>query len=440
MKTVGILVLMVQSGIHVPAAPDSEFPLFTKLYVDIGDDQSIENDLSTFTSHISRIKEILSTADDHSLVLIDEIGAGTDPVEGGALAAAILNQLTKVGAFTVATTHQVALKAFAYETEGMENSAMEFDQNSLLPTYRFRVGVPGSSYALEIAKRLGISSSLISEAEAMAGDQKSHLEKLILDLENRSQALSKQIEVIDAEKLQLNELTRNYETKLKGLQQELKLIKSKAVEEAKAIITKANSVIERSVKEIKQQQAEKTAIREAKREIRDLEVEISLAERALGEIETGAEDKNVGMMKGSFVRLKTSSQVGAVVQAPDANGLLQVAFDNLKMRVHLNDVILLKEQPTTSRSSVPFFTEGKPQREIDVRGLYGDEAIEAVDKFIDNATLTGLHRVDIIHGKGSGVLRKKISAYLILDKRIKSHRLGEWNEGGAGVTVIELRD
>jgi DNA mismatch repair protein MutS2 len=281
MKTVGILVLMVQSGIHVPSSPDSEFPIFTQLHVDIGDDQSIENDLSTYTSHIARLKEILSTADSRSLVLVDEIGAGTDPVEGGALAAAILRQLTKAGAFTIATTHQVALKAFAHETEGMENGAMEFDQRSLLPTYNFRVGVPGSSYALEIAKRLGISSSLISEAEAMAGEQKSHLEKLILDLENRSQVLSKQLEAIDREKVQLNELVAEYETKLKTFQQESKLIKSKAVEEAKAIISKANSVIERSVMEIRQSQAEKSVIRESKSEVRDLEAEIHRIESSI---------------------------------------------------------------------------------------------------------------------------------------------------------------
>ncbi len=440
MKTVGILVIMVQSGIHVPSSPDSEFPIFTQLHVDIGDDQSIENDLSTFTSHIARLKEILSTADDRSLVLVDEIGAGTDPVEGGALAAAILRQLTKAGAFTIATTHQVALKAFAHETEGMENGAMEFDQISLLPTYNFRVGVPGSSYALEIAKRLGISSSLISEAEAMAGDQKSHLEKLILDLENRSQALSKQLEAIDREKLQLNELVAEYETKLKSLKQELKLIKSKAVEEAKAIISKANSVIERSVKDIRQSQAEKSVIRESKSEVRDLEVEIHRIEASMSELEPHSGDSSAIVAKGSLVRLKSNSQVGEVVQVPDSNGLLQVAFDSLKMKVHTNDIVPLTNQSAAPRTSTPIFLNGQPQRELDVRGFYGDDAVEAVDKFIDSATVSGLHRIDIIHGKGTGVLRKRINSYLQSDKRIKSHRLGEWNEGGAGVTVVELKD
>ncbi len=255
MKTVGVLVLMLQCGIHIPASPDSEFPIFKKLYVDIGDDQSIENDLSTFSSHITMLKGILNSADNDSLVLIDEIGAGTDPVEGGALAAVILAQLTKAGVFTIATTHQVTLKAFVHETAGMENGAMEFDQATLMPTFHFRFGVPGSSYALEIARRLGVPSTLIAEAEKMAGEQKSRLEKLIVDLESRSQSLSKQILAVDAERLKFNELIKDYETKLKGLKEEIKLTKSKAIEEAKEIINKANSIIEKSVKEIRQRQA-----------------------------------------------------------------------------------------------------------------------------------------------------------------------------------------
>jgi DNA mismatch repair protein MutS2 len=322
----------------------------------------------------------------------------------------------------------------------MENGAMEFDQKSLLPTYNFRLGVPGSSYALEIAKRLGISSSLISEAEAMAGEQKSHLEKLILDLENRSQALSKQLEAIDREKIQLNELVAEYETKLKSLQQELKFIKSKAIEEAKAIISKANSVIERSVKEIRQSQADRSVIRGSKSEVRDLEEEIHHIESSLSQLEAHSIDSGATIGKGSFVRLKSNSQVGQVVQSPDSNGLLQVAFDSLKMKLHINDIVPLTGESPAPRTSTPIYLEGKPQRELDVRGFYGDDAIDAVDKFIDSATVSGLHRIDIIHGKGTGVLRKRINSYLQSDKRIKSHRLGEWNEGGAGVTVVELKD
>ena len=442
MKTVGVLVLMLQCGIHIPASPDSEFPVFKKLYVDIGDDQSIENDLSTFSSHITMLREILNSADDHSLILIDEIGAGTDPVEGGALAAVILAQLTKVGAFTIATTHQVTLKAFVHETEGMENGAMEFDQATLTPTFNFRFGVPGSSYALEIARRLGLSPTIISEAEKMAGEQKSRLEKLIVDLESRAQLLAKKLSIVDVEKLKYNELVESYETKLKGLREEIRLTKSKAIEEAKEIINKANSIIEKSIKEIKQRQADKSSIVESKQEIKLLGSEIHAMELALNEISSNAPsiENNATISKGTTVKLKSNSQIGEVLQPPDASGLLQVAFDSLKMRIHVNDVVPISKPRSSAHSFAPILLEGTPKREIDVRGLYGDEALQEVDKFIDSAIVTGLHQVDIIHGKGSGALRKKITLFLQSDSRIKSHRFGEWNEGGMGVTIVDLKN
>jgi len=440
MKTVGMLVLMVQSGIHVPASPDSEFPIFTKLFVDIGDDQSIENDLSTFSSHIRRLKEIIEFADNRSLVLIDEIGAGTDPVEGGALAAAIMGRLTKAGALTIATTHQVSLKAFAHESEKMENGAMEFDQRSLTPTYRFRVGVPGSSYALEIARRLGVPPSLIAEAEKMTGEQKSRLEKLILDLENRSQTLTTQLEAVEFERLKLNELVGNYETKLETLKKEIAQIKSKAVDEAKEIVSKANSVIEKSVMEIRQRQAERKSIVESKKEIKALENEIQTIERALGEFRPNAPEGDILLTLGAAVKVKSNAQIGKILQIPDANGMLQVAVGNIKLRIHSRDVETVTTTVDAVRVSSSFVPDSVAQTEVDVRGLYGDEALQVVDKFIDNALLAGLHRVDIIHGKGTGALKKKIGSFLTSDTRIKSFRLGEWNEGGAGVTVAELKE
>jgi DNA mismatch repair protein MutS2 len=388
------------------------------------------------------LREILNSADDHSLILIDEIGAGTDPVEGGALAAVILAQLTKVGAFTIATTHQVTLKAFVHETEGMENGAMEFDQATLTPTFNFRFGVPGSSYALEIARRLGLSPTIISEAEKMAGEQKSRLEKLIVDLESRAQLLAKKLSIVDVEKLKYNELVESYETKLKGLREEIRLTKSKAIEEAKEIINKANSIIEKSIREIKQRQADKSSIVESKQEIRLLGSEIHAMELALNEISSNAPgiENSATISKGTTVKLKSNSQIGEVLQPPDASGLLQVAFDSLKMRIHVNDIVPINKPKAPTHSFASILLEGNPKRELDVRGLYGDEALQEVDKFIDSAIVTGLHQVDIIHGKGSGALRKKITSFLQSDSRIKSHRFGEWNEGGIGVTIVDLKN
>ena len=440
MKTVGMLVLMLQSGLHVPASPDSEFPMFTKLFVDIGDDQSIEDDLSTFSSHILRLKTIIESADNESLVLIDEIGAGTDPVEGGALAAAILRRLTRAGAVTIATTHQVSLKAFAHESDRMENGAMEFDQRSLTPTYRFRMGVPGSSYALEIARRLGFSPELIDEAEEMTGEQKSRLEKLILDLENRSQSLSVQLEAVEDERLKLNTLVNSYESKLDLLKKELAQIRIKAIEEAKEIVSKANAVIEKSVMEIRQHQAEKKSITDSKKEIKALEDEIQTIEKSLEEFGADAPHANSSYIVDGSVKVKSNGQIGKILHLPDSNGMMQIAVGNIKLRIHLKDVEPAPKTGVAAETTSGQVLEVVAQREVDVRGLYGEEALEIVDKFLDNAMLAGLHRVDIIHGKGTGALKKKIGSFLKADKRIKAHRLGEWNEGGDGVTVVELTE
>ncbi|HTR80130.1 MAG TPA: endonuclease MutS2 [Bacteroidota bacterium] len=440
LKTIGTLVLMLQSGLHVPAGPDSEFPLFSKIYADIGDDQSIENDLSTFSSHIVRLKEILSSADSKSLVLLDEIGAGTDPVEGGALAAAILGKLTKVGALTIATTHHVALKAFAHETEGIENGAMEFDQKTITPTYKFRLGVPGSSYALEIARRLGLPASLINEAEKMTGEQKTRLEKLIIDLETRSQDLADKLKVIEEERLKLNDLTGHYESKLEQFKREIATLKAQALDEAKQILSKANSVIEQTVLDIRKNQAEKRSIVEGKRKIKDLELQVVESERSIADRQEGAKEIIPMISAGSKIRLKSGGQTGLVLQPPDANGIMQVAIGSLKLRTHAKEVEIINKDSASTSVSAYLPIEISAENSIDVRGLFGEEALRNIDKFLDSAMLSGLHRVDIIHGKGTGALKKKIATFLGDDSRIKSYRLGEWNEGGAGVTVVELRD
>jgi len=238
--------------------------------------------------------------------------------------------------------------------------------------------------------------------------------------------LSKQLSIVDDEKLKYNELVESYETKLKGLREEIRLTKSKAIEEAKEIINKANSIIEKSIKEIKQRQADKSSIVESKQEIKLLGSEIHAMELALNEISSNAPsiENNATISKGTTVKLKSNSQIGEVLQPPDASGLLQVAFDSLKMRIHVNDVVPISKPRSSAHSFAPILLEGTPKREIDVRGLYGDEALQEVDKFIDSAIVTGLHQVDIIHGKGSGALRKKITLFLQSDSRIKSHRFG----------------
>jgi DNA mismatch repair protein MutS2 len=437
LKTVGLLVLMVQSGIHIPASADSEFPMFDNVFVNIGDNQSIEDDLSTYSSQMLQLKEIVDGADDRSLVLIDEIGAGTDPTEGSAIAAALLRRLTECGAYTIATTHHGSLKAFAYETPGIQNCAMEFNQSSLQPTYRFRVGVPGSSYALVIARRLGMSDAVLKDAESMLGHQQSNLERLLLDLESRLQDAENERRGLALERLDSKKLRDEYETKLKQLKQEGKDVKTQALRNAQEIIDRAHAAIENSVREIKAQAADKVVVKQWRSEVDAIDEFIQKETAAL----TGA-DRPTSERLGEFeigddVQLLSNRQVGKALTRPDTQGYLTVAFNTLKMKVNVNQLAVLNAAPKAAEES-SYFVKPASATEVDLRGMYGDEAVAVVDKFIDDAVMSGLHRIDIIHGKGTGALRKRIQIFLKEDKRVISFKLGEWNEGGSGVTVVEL--
>ena len=439
LKALGILSLMVQSGIHVPVSPDSEFPIFKKIFVLMGDNQSIENDLSTYSSQVLQIKKITEQADDTSLVLIDEIGSNTDPTEGGAIAAAVIEHLTAAGALTVATSHQASLKAFVHNAQGMENGAMEFDQETLIPTYRFKVGLPGSSYALEIAERLGVSEAIISNAKSMLGEQKAKLEQLILELENRSQLLEQKLSTADTDSKKYKELSLSYESKLLDLNKEVREVKRKAVEEAKLIIDRASSTVENTVREIKTQQADREAIRKGKNQIAELEKEIEVLEKEITNTISADSDVHLDIKLNDLVVLRSGGQTGTVLTLPDKNGNLQVAFNSIKAKVHISNIKTVSKKEARRTDVTSSFTSDKQYlTEVDIRGLYGDEAVEIVDKFVDDAILAGLHRVDIIHGHGTGALRKRIQAFLENDSRVKSHRFGERFEGGAGVTIVEI--
>ncbi len=437
LKTVGLLTLMVQSGIHIPAAADSEFPLFENVFVNIGDNQSIEDDLSTYSSQMLQLKEIVDEADEHSLVLIDEIGAGTDPTEGGAIAAAILRTLTSRGALTIATTHHGSLKAFAYETPGVENSAMEFNQASLQPTYRFRVGVPGSSYALVIARRLGMSAEVLLDAQEMLGHEQTNLERLLLDLEARTQDAEKERLALASERVENKKLRDEYETKIKQLKQEVKDVKSAALRSAQEIIDRAHAAIENSVREIKAQNAEKTVVKQWRAEVDAIDEFIRKESDAVNEHETPSAERLGEFEIGDEVVLASNRQPGKALTRPDAQGNLTVAFNSVKMKVNVSQLTSGRTAPKPAEES-SYFVKPVSATEVDLRGMYGDEAVAVVDKFMDDATMSGLHRIDIIHGKGTGALRKRIHMFLKEDKRVVSFKLGEWNEGGSGVTVVEL--
>lgn len=437
MKCVGLLTLMAQSGMHIAASEASVLRVFHKMFVEIGDEQSIENDLSTFSSHLSNLKYIEAHADADSLVLIDEIGSGTDPTEGSAIAAALLERLTRRGTLTIATTHHGALKVFAHNTAGVENGAMEFDQESLRPTYRFRPGIPGSSYALEMAERLGFHESFILRSREFLGDEGARLQHLIAELEASAQKYRSQLDAVQSEKARLDALVKQYESKLASQARELRELKRKAVEEAKGLVESANAAIERSIREIRETSADKQAVKEARQGIENLRKQIEdRATEVLSEERTSVPTE---ITLGTLVRLADGSETGEVVTVSPDQKTAVVLFGNLKMKVAMKDLVLAP--PSAMRRTASIVGNEKPTpalRELDLRGMTGEEAIPLVDKFIDTAMLAGLHRVDIIHGKGTGALRKKIGEFLSKHPHVKSYRLGEWNEGGTGATVVEL--
>lgn len=440
MKCVGLLVLMAESGMHIPAAAESLVPFLRDVEVDIGDDQSIESDLSTFSSHLEHLREITSTAGAGSLVLIDEIGSGTDPTEGGAIAAAVLESLTEKGALTIATTHQGFLKVFAYETSGMENGAMEFDQESLTPTYRFRAGVPGSSYAFELAGRHGLPAGMIDRARGLLGSPQASMERLLLELEAAAQRYKSKNEELQREKAAVDEQARTYQSRIAQLSAELREMKRQAAEEAGRIVDGAHALVERVVREIREQGADKAAVKKAREEIVQQRGEITETQRALH-----VETKQVSSRPvevGARVRIDEGTAVGEVVQLSSDGKVATVALGSVRMKIPVPELSVTDERlPLVSLpESLPGDRGSPVQRELDLRGLTGDEALPLVDKFIDDGLLKGISRLTIIHGKGTGALRKKVTRFLSDDPRVRTSTLAEWNEGGTGATVIYLKE
>jgi DNA mismatch repair protein MutS2 len=343
----------------------------------------------------------------------------------------ILQELTRRQATTIATTHHGVLKAFAHETQGMNNASMEFDQESLRPTYRFRNGIPGSSYAFELAERMGISSDILKRARLQMGEEKNKLELLLMDIERQSQEYRQQLSTSAKEKNRLELLILSYEQKMAQLKRELGTIRKKAVEEAREIVQQAHGRVERSVKEIRESGAEREIVRSSRMVLKQLGEEIA----KMTPDENEAIQKSVQLEKGDFVRIRDGHEKGEIIKIIDNHAV--VLCGNARLKIALTDLHKEKEQKTFSYAALAT-PSVEAKTEIDLRGLFGDEAISQVQTFLDNAYAAGLHRVDIIHGKGTGALRKKIGEFIKTYPHVKSFRLGEWNEGGTGVTVVDL--
>jgi DNA mismatch repair protein MutS2 len=436
LKTVGLLSLMHLHGMHVPCGEGSRIPMFSTVFADIGDQQSIEQDLSTFSSHIQNLKIVLDQADERSLVLLDEIGSATDPAEGGALAMGILKSLTLRRSLTIATTHIGQLKVFAHDEPGLENGSMVFDQDTLKPTYRFQMGIPGSSYAFEITEKFGFPKAIIRQARIFIGEDRGRLDSLIFDLEEKlkkAEALHREAVLKES---RLSGLISLYESRLENLETETEARKQQILEEAEILLGDVNAMKEKVLKEIRESMGERSVARQIQQEIRSKKGKIQLLQKSIK-----PERKPADIREGNWVVWRGHGGAGLVISNPDKNGKLLVEWNNVKVRIAAKELDPIPEpRIQKSRSGmVQFEVEKLSKDELDLRGKTADEAIELLERYLGDAAAAGFSSARIIHGKGTGVLRKEIQKYLEKHPLIKSHRFGAWNEGDTGVTVVEFK-
>ena len=440
LKTVGLITLMALAGMHVPGQLGTQVAMFEQVFADIGDEQSIEQSLSTFSSHMTNIVSILEEAGKEDLVLFDELGAGTDPTEGAALAQAILQRMLKLGTRCVATTHYSELKAFALATPGAENASVEFDVATLSPTFRLSIGVPGKSNAFEISRRLGLSDRLIADAQELLSKETLLFEDVIASAQDQRQAAQREREQAEAAHQESLRLKREVQELHREMAELREGARAKARDEAKRIIEKARRESAAVLEELKNlKAADPNAVNQLRRRMRALGDEFSggLDSDATGD-ELSTQDIQVNMQ----VLLAVNNAPATVLSLPDAKNEVQVQAGILKMRVPVNQ-LRPASQPRVQKQTVVRASTAAGERsvkmECDVRGMALDEAIAAVDNYLDSATLAGLHEVFIIHGKGTGTLRAGLRTHLRHHHLIASQRAGKYGEGETGVTVVTLK-
>jgi DNA mismatch repair protein MutS2 len=449
MKTVGLFSLMLAYGLPLPVAPHSSVPLFDQIVADIGDEQSIEDDLSTFSSHVSNLRHMLDVAGENALVLIDEAGTGTDPDEGAALAQAVLEQLTAAGARTIATTHHGTLKTYAHETEAVENGSMEFDQETLRPTYRYQEGVPGSSYAFEIAQRMGLADDLLSRARDLAGTQKTAMENLITTFERRTQELEDELYEARKAREKAEADQQRYEEKVQKLEKERDEFRQQALEEAERIVEEANARIENTIREIKEAQAESEATKEAREQLEEYKEDLrEQREEAAPDSDEPAPESGDGapqttpagpIEEGDQVVVDDGSTAVEVQEIEDGEARLMMG--SMHMRVSLDRLTKVggpSPEPEEETGGGHEMTALEASPSIDVRGERVDDARWRVQSFLDDAVAADLDTVEILHGKGTGALRNALHEMLADRPDVADYRKAPIEEGGAGVTKVDL--
>lgn len=431
LKTVGLLNLLVKSGLHIPASPDSNFHFFDKIMIDIGDEQSIEENLSTFSSHLSNIKTILENADDSSLVLLDEIGTGTDPVEGAALAGSILLSLAEKGARTLATTHHGNLKVLANETEGFQNASLEFDLENIRPTFKLLQGEPGASYAFEVAERIGLPDEIISGAKKFIDEKANKTEDLLVELQKRADALGKKLRDAELENTRLSGLANLYEKKNRELAERKRKILEDAKMEASAILSEANKKIEKAIKEIRENKGSRETIKKVKNEIEELKKKVSVEK-------TQPERKKFSV--GDFVRISSTNVEGTIESIDEKKSIAVINSGALRLSVKLNELEPAKKRGETRErfSKINYYSQLDNLR-LDIRGKKPEEIEFEVVRFIDDAYATNNKEIEILHGKGTGALKQTVHKLLREHEFVKEFHFAKIELGGEGITVVKLK-
>ena len=450
LKTVGLFSMMGQSGLHIPAADNSELTVFDDIFADIGDEQSIEQSLSTFSSHMKNIVYILKKADQGSLVLFDELCAGTDPTEGAALAIAILTSLHKLKVTTVATTHYSELKIYALSTEGVENACCEFDVATLAPTYRLLIGIPGKSNAFAISGKLGLPSYIIDDAKSSMDSADKDFEDVIADLEKSRVTIEKEQLEIEQYKKEVEQLKKELEARQEKLDMRSEDILNKAREEAALILSEAKETADETIRTMNKAAAKGMSVA-------DLEKERSRVRERLDKVNAGRTIKaaapSTAHKPGDFhigdkVHVRSLNLDGTVHTLPNAKGEISVTMGILNSTVNISDCEIIEEASTTEKLKSKSSGIGKLRMsktatispEINLIGMTTDQAIMTLDKYLDDAYISHISPVRVVHGKGTGALRNAVHNYLKRQKHVKSFRLGAYGEGDYGVTIVEFKE
>ncbi len=449
LKTVGLFTLMGQAGLHIPALDRSELAVFTEVYADIGDEQSIEQSLSTFSSHMTNIVSFLKKVDDQSLVLFDELGAGTDPTEGAALAISILNHLHMHGIRTMATTHYSELKVYALSTPGVENASCEFDVETLRPTYHLLIGIPGKSNAFAIAGKLGLPNFIIEDAKTRLTEQDESFEDILTDLETSRRTIEKEQETIASYKREIERLKQETQKKQEKLEEQRDRILREANEKAHAILAEAKETADETMRNFHKFGKANISAAEMERERERIRKKMESTRSGMMKepAKPKKEYKPSDFKLGESVKVLSMNINGTVASLPDNKGNLTVQMGILRSQVNISDLEIIDETPAYLKKTTRAGGKGKIKMskslsvstEINLLGKTVDEAVAELDKYLDDASLAHLSSVRIVHGKGTGALRKGIHQYLRRQKHVRSFRLGEFGEGDAGVTIAELK-